>query len=190
MARPNSGISLISVLIALALLAATTIAVSRLIVTGSTGSRITRENFVANQIAREGLELIRAQRDTNWFAVSNPKPLWTKGLCDTGASLETLRFDSRMASREPMAAPQPIDPEVAANIKLYRTDDGQLVHDPDGTTETIYSRLLKVDCRKAEAVLPDPASIEVTATVSWETRGTPHHLELKEKLFDWFKITP
>lgn len=186
MAKSSSaGISLISVLIALALLATTAVAVSRLIVTGFAGSRLTRENFVAIQIAREGLELIRAERDNNWFDASVPKPAWTKDICDPGEVVDLI-FDAEMALGEPTEIPEVADPDT---IKLYRTSSGQFVHNPDGNTQTIYSRVLKIDCTNAEATLPDPASIEVTSTVSWDTRGTAHNVELKERLFNWFTVT-
>ncbi len=183
LSRSQTGISLISVLVALALLATTAVAVSRLIVTSSAGSRITRENFVAIQIAREGLELIRAQRDTNWFDVS--KPLWTRGLCDAvdPSNNAYLIFDSAMAID---GQPQTINPTDTNAAKLYRTRSGQFVHDPSGHTETNYSRLIKIDCTNAAATLPDPASIEVTSTVSWDARGASHNIELKEKLFNWY----
>lgn len=177
----EEGISLISVLVALALLATTAVAISRLIVIGPTGGRVSRDNFVATQLAREGLELIRAQRDTNWF--DSAKPSWTKGLCDTGASPETLRFDSAMALGEPMGTPEPVDPITnPALIKLYRNVDGQFVHNPVDSTDTIYSRLITIGCVARDS---NPGFIEVTSTITWPRRGASHNVELKEKLFNW-----
>lgn len=178
MARSSSGISLVSVLIALALLATTAVAVSRLIVTGFAGSRLTRQNFVAIQIAREGLELIRAQRDTNWFDASIPKPAWTKNICDLGGS--DLIFDSAMARNN--IAPLTTTTGAPENTLSRRRDDGEFVHSTDNTEATIYSRVITVNCT-------DPAFIEVTSTVSWKMRGAPHNLELKERLFNWLPIT-
>lgn len=185
MAQSNSslpagrqGLSLISVLVALALLSSVAVAVSRIIVTSSRGSRAARGTFVATQLAREGLELIRAHRDTNWF---KKQADWTADLCLNNTTPVTMRFDSAMAMA---GQPEPVD-IGSADINLYRTADGQFVHDPSDHTAAGYDRWLTIDCAQARAVLPDAASIDATSTVQWRERGVPRTLELKERLFNW-----
>lgn len=175
MAKSSRGISLISVLIALALLATTAVAVSRLIVTGFAGSRLTRENFVAIQIAREGLELIRTVRDNNWFATTPTD--WKTNLC---ANAPDVIFDAQMARA---VNPAPLKTTSGApENKLARKTDGELVHDLTSTNQTIYNRIININC-------DDPTLIEVTSKVEWQARGLTRSLDIKEKLFNWFPLT-
>lgn len=173
----SSGISLISVLVALALLATTAVAVSRIVVTSAGGSRVSRETFVATQLAREGLELIRAHRDTNWFKKTTD---WTADLCPSGTNPVNLRFDSAMA-----LAAQPELVDIGTNaIKLYRTSSNQFVHqNSSGNTDANYSRYMTIVCQNKDT---DPPYIDVTSSVTWQTRGVNHRLDLKERLFNWF----
>lgn len=172
----QAGISLISVLVALALLATTAIALSRIIVTSTGGSRVSRETFIAAQLAREGLELIQAHRDTNWFKKT---PDWTADLCNGGTAPVTVRFDSSMALA---GQPEAIDSGTDA-IKLYRTSSNQFVHQQGGNTDANYGRYMTIGCENKDA---DPAYINVTSSVTWQTRGVNHRLDLKERLFNWF----
>lgn len=170
----QAGISLVSVLIALALLATVAVAVSRLIVTGSAGSRITRENFVAIQIAREGLELIRTVRDNNWFAT--PPIDWRTNLCENAPE---VIFDAvRARNNDPLLKTTATAPE---NKLARRQADGELVHDLSETNQTIYSRIININC-------DDPTFIEVTSRVEWTARSTSHSLDIKERFYNWLPL--
>lgn len=50
-------------------------------------STASRERIMATQLAREGVEVVRAMRDSNWLAASNGDPtrLWDKGLWNEAA---------------------------------------------------------------------------------------------------------
>jgi len=137
--KSKKGLSLIGVLIATTLLSGSVIFIGRLLTNRSDVVGISRDLLIATNNAREGLELVRAVRDTNWIQ----KQEWTSGIC-SGA------------------------------IDQFNTVQAQL-----------FKRTVTIDCAAAEA---NPAFIIVTSTVSWDQKGRPRQVSIKEKLFNWLPV--
>lgn len=179
MAWSNKGLSLIGTLVAVVILALVVVVASRLTARTQQAARLSRENFAAATAAREGLELVRAMRDTNWFLQRSDNRHWTHGLCtnpDTGETFDERQFtlDARTVRR--------LNPVGDSETSLLTIgSSGEWTHHAEGKP-TPYHRVLAVDCRDRDV------SIVVTARVSWPSNaGLERTLILSERLYDWFQ---
>lgn len=185
---PNKqGLTLIGVLVAIALLVTSILAITNLYVRTTKVASASRERFVATNLAREGLELVQMQRDTNWLQIRSGTPNieWTTKICDDSLATDkavTVDFDST------------IDLEVQFNDAgtddtLYRVADGHWRHHTPSGEATRFDRVITIDCSQREAALASPTTpslITITATVSWQERGQAQDVSLKTRLYDWY----
>lgn len=184
----NQGFTLIEVLVATFIIATVVVAVSRLLSSAENITGIGKETFVATSVAREGLELVRAMRDTNWFS-NTDRALWLgHGICRSGA---TTYND---ANRQFI-----LDPAMVRNLDEVRSGSGALYINPlnkewthdTSDRPTPYSRMISVDCSQAEAAV---VKVTVTSTVTWRSRNQDRQAVIKEELYNWLpsqrKINP
>lgn len=166
----QAGLSLLGTLLAAFLLASTAAAVSQLVARTQRASLTTRELFTATLVAREGIELVRAHRDTNWFLKISDNRVWTQGLCD---GPEFTLDPATVRHLNPVG-----DKDTSA---LFVASNGAWTHEA-GPQTTPYQRVLKVDCSDKDK------SILITSTVTW--RGSDHRdheWQVSERLYDWYR---
>ncbi|MEX1997889.1 MAG: hypothetical protein WEA04_04435 [Candidatus Andersenbacteria bacterium] len=170
------GMSLLGVLIATFLLVGGSLAIVQLVSRTQNIVGIAQERFIAANLAREGLELVQAYRDTNWFSGE----AWTKDICDEASSSDyqfTIDHDpvtTLFITANPSLAQQ----------RLRITDTNLWTHHPSAATLTPYSRLISVDCTAQNST---PPLITISAKVTWQSRGLTREAEVKEVLYNWYK---
>lgn len=173
----QAGLSLLGVLVSLLLLLAGVVVLSRLMARTEKTVGDSTERFVALNLAREGIELVQAQRDTNWFN-DTVGVLWTDRLCSESATSSSFLIDVDEAIGIY------IDNDISGDrARLRVRSDGLWTHIVDGTEPTPYSRMMTVDCEQQGG---DPALIAVTGTVTWESRGKIRDVVISTKLYDWY----
>lgn len=167
----NKGFTLIEVLVALFILVTITFAVIHLITRSQQVAGLAQENFVAVNIAREGLELVRATRDTQWFQDPDRANWIPDTMCGGNFTLDavTVRSHATVFS--------------SGDGALYIADNGEWTHALTNTP-TPYKRTLAVDCSNKDG---DPSYVTVSATVTWVSRGQARNVVLKEKLYNWLQ---
>lgn len=164
----NRGLSLLGTLLSAFLLGSAVVAVSQLVVRTERSTQTSRELLAATALGREGIELVRALRDTNWFLRPSDGRHWTQGLCDK----TEFTLDARAVRQFDPAG----DKESAP---LSRADNGEWVHQSTGQP-TPYQRVLSVDCGEKDT------SILITARVAWQGADRKdHEWVISEKLYDW-----
>lgn len=175
----QAGLSLLGTLVAVIVLATVVVVASRLTARTQQAGRLSREDFAAATIAREGLELVRAVRDTNWFLARSDNRHWTHGLCtnpDTGEIFAERQFTLDAATVRRL---DPVGDSQASLLSI--ADNGEWTHHTAGTP-TPYKRVLTVDCRDRDV------GLIVTSTVSWlSNAGVERTLTLRERLYDWLQ---
>lgn len=185
----QSGLSLIGVLVAVLLLSSGSLAIAQLMARTENTVGISQEKFVASNVAREGLELVQAARDNNWFTGD---ALWTEGICDTASSAAyPLTIEPATAAPGGIAVTPNVRPG-AAETALYVLPDGRWTHAASPTAQkSPYSRSITVDCRRQYNLPnnPEPAAIVVTATVTWQSRGRAQSVAVVETLYNWLPST-
>lgn len=120
-----------------------------------------RNSLIASSLAQEGVEVVRAMRDANWFA----SQLFDTGLtaCETGCRVD-------WSSQSPMAnAKTPL--KWSPDSKLYQYADG---------TDSPFSRTITIS-------RPSDVELVVKSEVTWDERFTPKTVIVEYHLFDWNK---
>lgn len=90
----RSGIGLLEAMVALLVLMIGIVSVMVLMLANTTASRVSRDQIIASNLAREGIEVARSIRDSNWLKIeANEKHLdgsaykWDDGLWDATNTL-------------------------------------------------------------------------------------------------------
>ena len=173
----NSGFSLLGVVLAVVLMTSAIIVVTRLMAQSSVIGSTSRDIFIAANLGREGLELVRAVRDTNWFLEPSDGRHWTHGLCSDAVSGNEFT-ETRFFTLD-SAAVRDLDPVGSdAESELYVSSNGEWGHAVNGHP-TPYQRVISVDCRNKDIY------IEVESIIAWAGRNGDRSWSVKERLYDW-----
>lgn len=165
--RSSKGFTLVEVLVAVTLL---TTALVPAFVLSSNAIRLSlriRNELIASGLAQEGVEIVRALRDANWFGPDGTS--FDAGLTDCGSGC-TFQFDSEGPESDDPTKKLKLDPDTG----LYRYDRGD---------DTIFSREVTIEEGST------PSELIVSSVVEWEERGVeePKSVIVEYHLFDWVK---
>jgi len=169
-----------------------------LIQSSITATGIGGMQVVAANLAREGLEVVRAARDTNWLAGRS----FQVGLVDPSGN-KTARPVLDVQNGEWTLSFEPTS-LTAENARLYITAEGvyrQADAQPSGTVVSPYARVLTIQhiCREDatgdERLVGSEAScigsetfagLSVFSTVRWRgVSGVYQTLTAEERFYDW-----
>ncbi len=194
--------------IALALVSALGLATSNLKNQAVGAARLTASN-----LAREGIELARNIRDTNWLS-DLPGDKWNFGLKDSNGTVHCAIIVSEAAQISfsfrqcPNTENNQLDYYDAA-YRLFRGNDGgyfQAAQVPVGSEATLFYRTMRLDpvClatkdgQPINEVLESPdgqcpvvdntpttIGVRVTSIVAWKQGGGAHSVVLAQDLMNW-----
>ena len=145
--------------------------------------------IVASQLAREGVEIVRAIRDSNWLA---GRP-WSDNLLL--ANGDTTAVVASNITSGPSSDQIDFTPEVLADAPLY--DQGAIWNHTANATPTGFTRLVTLEkiCTDDLAVPIPPGGqvcaldaavgARVTATVDWADSDRTRQYQLTTYLYDW-----
>jgi prepilin-type N-terminal cleavage/methylation domain-containing protein len=156
----TKGFTLVEALVALAILTAGLIPVFTQASAALRLSMSVRNTMIATGLAQEGLEVVRAIRDENWYAGRS----FDSGLdmCDAGCRVQ---YNSNVLML------------LNANPPLKR-DVGTLLMQYDTGVETIFTRSITITSVASYA-------LKVTSTVAWAEGSDAKSFEVDTYLFDW-----
>jgi type II secretory pathway pseudopilin PulG len=163
-----------------------------------TASRISGAQVVAANLAREGIEVVRAKRDSNWLAGGS----FQAGLTDPASKIARLGLDPATATWSLSFGSWTVDsPEAQLRLAptglFVRPEDA-----PTGSANTPYSRVVEIDficrnqgtgverieatagmtCTSAETLV----GLALKSSVSYAgTGGFKRTVTLEERLYDW-----
>lgn len=125
------------------------------------------DRITAVYLAKEGIEIVRNIRDTNWIEDTAVPTDWDDGLTvgDWQADYNTSgAIDDSYDSGE------------------FLTIDGNGFYSYSGTLPTKFKRKITIT-----SILPASGKdgINIEVEVSWEKRGQSHNLIVQENLYDW-----
>ena len=190
------GLTLIEVVVALGVV--TTGVISGLTLTtynlNTAVSSATR--LVAANLAREGIEVVRQKRDSNWLA----NVPWNQGIVEANKYRLIVSFDE--VSNQWTTVSQVVDIANCSDCQIYLNPaTGVYSHNNIGTLPISYKRWLglKEICWQAavsaEVILAagqecvdvnQPlVGYEVESLVTWTENGRDHSLSVVDRLFDW-----
>ncbi|NCD06918.1 MAG: prepilin-type N-terminal cleavage/methylation domain-containing protein [Spirochaetia bacterium] len=172
----KKGFSLIEVMVVIVILSLGMMSVASLIQQSLRVKNISRSHLAAQELAQEGLELIRRVRDNNFIQAGfqGDTPSWDYNITP---GTYKMAFD--------MDTPQTI--ATLDDGKLYKIDSGEYAGFyayPSGereTSETSFYRMIEIEYLNA-----DPNKLKVTSTVKWVGAGDEFIYELETVLYDWY----
>lgn len=151
---------------------------------------VDRNLLVATQLAREGVEVVRSIRDSNWLAGR----AWSDGLVAADGDRTAVVWPNVGQQANPTLID--FTPNTLADAPLY----DHLTywdHDPTGASSLGFDRLITLAplCTDdLSALVPvdgqgcDPEKylgVKVTAVVGWHDSDRARQYELVEYLYDW-----
>jgi prepilin-type N-terminal cleavage/methylation domain-containing protein len=160
--RHSKGFTLVEALVALVILTVGLIPAFQQATTAVNLSASIRNSLIAANLAQEGVEMVRAFRDANWFAV---KPFDT-GLtgCTAGCLVQYNGAAVTALNGNPFLRLDPL-------TGLYQYTQGD---------ESIFHRKLVITSVSAN-------ELKVTSEVTWNERsGAKQHI-VEYHLFNWLK---
>lgn len=191
-----AGLTLIEVVVALGVVTTGVLAGLTLTTYNLNTSVASASRLVAANLAREGIEVIRQKRDSNWLA-GQP---WNQGIVEAGKYRLTVYFDE--AGNQWSTVSQAVDLANCDDCRIYLDPaTGVYSHNNAGALPTSYKRWLglKEICWQAqnssEAILAagqqcagvnQPlVGYEVESLVTWRENGRDHSLSVVDRLYDW-----
>ena len=175
----NRGQGLLETTIALGIIIIGLVAVLTLIIMGISSSGKTKERVIAVNLAREGIEIIRAIRDSNQL---DPTKSWPFGL-DYGSGERSWIVDWTITDTLKEEADF-TDIDQCTNCLLYLDSEDRYRHKylidipPILLTPTIFKRLVKIE-------RVNDHEIRIISRIFWQERNQPQSIVLETVLTDW-----
>ena len=160
------GFTIIELMIAITIMAVSVVAVYALVPFAIKTSVVNTDRYTATQLAREGIEIARNIRDTNWLEqMEGPGNTWDDGLTSCAGGCEV---DYTM--------PGEADPVLPAyGTGRYLKVDGNGFYNYSSGSDTKFKRKV--------AITPAGGGLQVIVIVSWSVDYPDSVLE--ETLYDW-----
>lgn len=200
-------------MVAIGVIIAAVVGASTLIITSITAGRISQNRVEAANFAREGIEIVRAMRDSNWLKFEQNEtaggtiPTWNTGL---GAAVDTpvyriLSFSYGTTNVWSLSVCWPFGPCSTARSGIYRVTNSTAVWHAqylslnhcntslagNNCVLTKYSRLITLT-NKLDDVSNTPGDttddrpyLLVESKVSWNDRTGAKSLVAQTRLYDW-----
>ncbi|MEK7557886.1 MAG: prepilin-type N-terminal cleavage/methylation domain-containing protein [Patescibacteria group bacterium] len=164
----KNGFSLIELIVCLFIINLGMIGVLSLVLQNIKVESTNKNALIASQLAQEGLELVRNQRDNNWLSGT---VVWTNNI----DNFPTYIIDYSYKSGAVTGVGE-IDDE---KTKLYINKDGYYTHESTSNSPTIFSRLIS-------AIVSDKGDyLDIKSKVYWKERGRDYNYEAEVYLYDW-----
>jgi len=175
------GQGLLEMVFAIGILLIVVAAILALTTSNIVGQKESEFQIVANNLAREGIEVVRNIRDSNWLS-GQP---WDQGLVGNAA----------IAEFNPANDSWQLDFDYSPGDELlYFSANNVFSHTVSGQ-QTIYERELNLDniCLAAgqENIRPTCQSgeqkigLKITSVVKWIERGRNRKVTLEDLLYEW-----
>jgi len=195
----QKGQSLIEMLVALFILVTALTATIVLIVTSINAGRQSINKLIATSLAREGIEVVRNIRDSNWIDPGDPD--WDDGLVGAnstaipvidGSSSITLDFTVNAFTdpnaRLKMDNNQYLqDTTAGTNTQFYRLlyINPICQNDDDPPIEEIVSKESGDDCNAAFGGTYSKVGIRVISEVRWPSSDSSRKVIIEDRLYNW-----
>lgn len=155
----RKGFSILEITVAISIIAVGFLGVSSLVIQNIQVQNINKNVLIASQLAQEGLELIRNQRDRNWMAGSS----FDSGI-EGGASYVEYKIDY-------------LNPASADNV------DQELKINIDGFFQ--YASGDDSGFKRVVEIKNNTTNLDVKCTVEWQDRGDTRDYVAQMFLYDW-----
>jgi len=163
--RKQQGFTLVEALVALAVLSIAIVPAYAISASSVDLAFSIKNNVIASNLSQEGLEVIRAIRDDNWF---NERP-WDTGLLSNCATGCRVQWDS--------TAILPLDDNPVLSVDSL---NGKYFYALVGidATPSVFRRRISINIISA-------TQLKIESEVTWEERGRSKSVKTESHLLDW-----
>lgn len=164
--QTNKGFSIIETVVALSIITIGILGILSLFTQTVSNSELGVNQEIATNLAQEGVEIIRNQRDSNWIT---EKEEWDDGISETGYYQVNFK-DNNTWEIKKLGIDSTFQPFYLKNDEIY-------THDATGKI-TIFSRQIAINNYEKDI-------LKITSTVQWTERGKTQSIILKDNLYNW-----
>lgn len=176
---PMRGFTLVETLVAITVVVTAMVGPLYAVQQSLNASRTAREQLIASSLAQEGVEYVRAIRDSNYlyFLRTGGARSWLAGLDGTGGSVNcitaTCVIDPTQDMQNAVTRTSTPSPLYLSSTNLYT----QVAVVP---TPTKYTRTVLLT-----PVSGSVTEMTVTVVVSWTTKNQTRNVTITERLHNW-----
>lgn len=168
--RNQKGQTLIETIVAVGIMIMGITAILSLTIATLSVSGMSKEKIVAMNLAREGIEITRAIRDTNWL---RNDLCWENNSC--GLTNGEWRVDW---TTEFLSAVPTYESGECTNCQLKIDSNG--LYNLSSGSPTVYNRMVVID-----DVIGEVAEKKIVSKVWWQEHGRTKTVELESRLTNW-----
>jgi Tfp pilus assembly protein PilV len=193
----RKGLSLLETTIAIGVIVTGLFAAFTLVIANRRTSDEAGLRFAAIQLAREGVEVVRAIRDTNWLA----QRTWDTGIAGSGAGSYTgvAVFTPATTSWQITFGASGFSDPNARVVRQQRNGNDETFWTQGLSSDaaaTPYRRLIETHpiCTdqsvgengpSCDAAANPKVGMRVRSRVQWSSRGVTHEVAAEETMYDW-----
>lgn len=184
----KKGFSFVEVLVCVVIVAIVTSALMGLVVQNLAAAQLTRDRFIAANLAQEGIEIIVNFRSNNWLAYPSTfnsdgsLTNWRGTACSDGNANYCLLMSVSPSDFVASYNSQRLYPATASNITLRRDATGRYCNDAiDGCnsgTPSPFTRRITLQNVSGH-------QFKVVSTVSWIYNNHAHSVRAEDRLYNW-----
>lgn len=198
--RLNGGFTLVETLVALAVILAATVGPVSLITRGLSDFSSSKNKLIATNLAQEGIELVRAVRETNIVCdILNGPVVWpwnenpelpnppsgnTFSTATAGVAVDLVTTTNCNAG----GGVSIVVPILSAScLEKLRFDPTTGIYGNSGPQQTIFTRCvsIQVPSSSPDSGIPAADQMDIISTVTWDEKGISKSLILRERLYNW-----
>ena len=180
---PKRGFTLIETMVAISILTIAIIGPMFALQQGVVSSYTARDRLVASNLAQDGVEFVRAVRDSNYlYNIANPTSprSWFYRLDGTNGSIDCTG-SNKCAVDGYNSRAVILCSNTCPKLKLYSTGSTGFYNqgaESSSNPVTGFTRTVQLS-------QVSPTEMKVSVTVNWTTGGIPYSIEIVEHLQDW-----
>lgn len=167
--KSQKGFTLVEILAVIFVIAVGITGVFSLIQTTISSSRLISQQLTATYLAQEGVELVRAVRDTNWLEDRFEDTAWDEDLNQGEYQLDYTDLEEGETPEDP--AIEPYGDYLKLDGEGYNYDTGD---------KTRFKRKITVEKLNSD-------KMKVTAEVFFNFQGAPRSVKSQEILYNWYR---
>lgn len=212
--KNQSGQSLVELVVAIGVITVGLFSVWNLFISNFNGEQEAGARILSTNLAREGLEIVKNIRDSNWLAIENNETCSYNGVLydpcnwDSGLNGDGNGVIENIFSENVYIDYSSVNSLTDNKTRIYQNPSGLYSHDSSGRATT-YRRLiemkniccadidmdlkcddLSIDFSVKDYSITCPASelkvgLDVKSTVSWVINGQSRDTSVQERIFNW-----
>ncbi|MBU2575591.1 hypothetical protein KKF64_00650 [Patescibacteria group bacterium] len=201
--KNKSGQGLLETIVAIGIIVSGVVGMMNLTISNQSASEDAEERLIAINLSREGIEVVRNIRDTNWLSCEIVNSVldcnnWDKSIVsgidviavpifNVDLNLWTIDFTADAISHDHARVWR----KNAGNAEFIGAQFQSADATPANSTLTAYRRILELysicsdKAPVTSCAVGDKIGIRVQSRVYWESRGKINEVITEERLFNW-----